>query len=270
MWRHPVTQENITALGKHGITVLPVGEGELACRASGPGRMLEPEEIAGLVLGALVPVQGPLTGKRIVISSGPTEEPLDPVRVITNRSSGRMGAALASAALLQGAEVVVVSGPALSPLPAGARIVPVRTALEMRDALVREFAQADVCIMAAAVSDFRAAVPRKKKIKRSIDGGITLALTANPDITALLGGRKGKKMLVGFALETSHDEASAKRKMKEKQCDLMVLNRVDQSLGRDDTRISIMSSEGGVEKFPVMAKTEAAGLIIQRIAGLLG
>jgi phosphopantothenoylcysteine decarboxylase/phosphopantothenate--cysteine ligase len=269
MWQNKVTQANIESIRKNGITILPVGEGELACSTSGPGRMLEPDRIAAIVLSIAPPPEGPLSGKRVLISSGPTIEPLDPVRVITNRSSGRMGAALASAALSQGARVTVVSGPALFPLPPGARVVPVTTALEMRDALLREFPKTDICILAAAVSDFRPVKYLREKIKRGAVGTISVTLQPNPDIAALLGKKRGKKILAGFALETSDNLTSAKRKMVEKGCDLMILNRLDESLGRDDTRITILNREGEVDKCPVMAKTEAANLIIRRIVARL-
>jgi phosphopantothenoylcysteine decarboxylase/phosphopantothenate--cysteine ligase len=181
-----------------------------------------------------------------------------------------MGVALARAALVQGAEVVVVSGPAREAFPPGVRVIKVTTALEMRDALEKEFNKADACIMAAAVSDFKPVVVHKEKIQRRGNGSITVRLEPNPDIAALLGRKKGKRVLVGFALETSADEASALRKMKEKRCDLMILNQADTSIGRDDTLITIVSDEGASDQLPVMKKSEAATLIVQRISARLG
>lgn len=268
MWENRVTRENVAALRKRGIKVLPVGEGELACGTSGPGRMLDVDTLAGYLLSR-PKVIGALKGKRVLISSGPTEEPLDPVRVITNRSSGKMGAALACAALAEGAKVTVVSGPARAALPLAARVVKVRTAAEMREAMLEKFPSADICIMAAAVSDFRPARTRQSKIRRVRDTGSTLKLEATPDILAELGRRKGYKFLVGFALETGSGKRSAKRKMIDKKCDMMVVNRAAESLGRDSTKITILDKDGGAEPCPVMDKTRAAALIVQRIAAHL-
>jgi phosphopantothenoylcysteine decarboxylase / phosphopantothenate---cysteine ligase len=268
MWENRATRENVAMLKKRGVTVLPVGEGELACGASGPGRMLDVETIVGLLLSQQ-PASGILKGKRVLISSGPTEEPLDPVRVITNRSSGKMGAALACAALMAGAKVTVVSGPARAALPPAARVVHVRTAVQMRKAMLKQFTSADVCIMAAAVSDFRPACARQSKIRRIEGKKNILELAANPDILAELGNRKGTKFLVGFALETGGGEQSAKQKMTGKKCDMMVLNRAGESLERDSTKITILNADGSVEPCPAMDKTRAAVLIIQRIAAHL-
>lgn len=266
MWENAATQENIRLLKERGVRVMPVGEGELACGTSGAGRMAELDEIAAFVIAPAVQL---FKGKNIVISSGPTEEPLDPVRVITNRSSGRMGAALAKAALRLGAEVVVVSGPAKVPLPAGVRVVGVRTAAEMRKAMLAEFDAADICIMAAAVSDFRPIEVSTSKMKRTGDKPVILALEANADILAELGRKKGEKFLVGFALETEEGEVRARGKMTEKGCDMMVLNRADESLSLDTTRITVLDPDGGSETPPIIGKDEAALFLMQRIAARL-
>lgn len=268
MWENRATRENIAALKKRGVTVLPVGEGELACGASGPGRMLEVETVADFVM-SMVPASGTLKGRRVLISSGPTEEPLDPVRMITNRSSGKMGAALARAALMEGAKVTVVTGPARAALPPGARIIKVRTAAQMRDAMQKEFAAADICIMAAAISDFRPVQTRLSKMRRVEGKKFAIEFEANPDILAGLGKRKGKKILVGFALETGNDVLSAKRKMIDKKCDMMIVNCAGESLNRDDTRITILDAGGNTETCPAMDKTLAAERIIQRITAHL-
>jgi phosphopantothenoylcysteine decarboxylase/phosphopantothenate--cysteine ligase len=269
MWENRATRENVAELKKRGVTVLPVGEGELACGASGAGRMLDIEKIADYIFSRAPASGGVLKGKRVLISSGPTEEPLDPVRMITNRSSGKMGAALAGAALAEGARVTVVSGPARVALPPLARIIKVRTAAEMRTAMLKIFPAADICIMAAAVSDFRPARPRRSKLRRAAHAKSVLELKATPDILAALGKRKGRKFLVGFALETGGGRTSAVRKMTGKQCDMMVLNRAGESLERDSTKITIFEAGGVIESFPVMAKTRAAALIIRRIAARL-
>ncbi|MDR0306416.1 MAG: bifunctional phosphopantothenoylcysteine decarboxylase/phosphopantothenate--cysteine ligase CoaBC [Chitinispirillales bacterium] len=280
MWENKATKANIAALGSRGISVLPVGTGPLACGTSGPGRMLEIEEIAkhllshsegkknGWQTGLRCDKQGvSLTGKRVLISSGPTEEPLDPVRVITNRSSGKMGAALAEAAIIMGAaRVTVVSGPASEPLPRGAEVIPVRTALEMQKALVEKFPSADLCIMAAAVSDYRPLNISESKLHRSEEEIFTLELAPNPDILAGLGASKSPcQFLAGFSLESGDEISRAEEKMKKKRCDMMVFNRADTALGGDSTAFTLLFKDGGKESFPVMGKLEAAQVILAKI-----
>jgi phosphopantothenoylcysteine decarboxylase/phosphopantothenate--cysteine ligase len=272
MWENGATRENIEALKKRGVRLLPVGEGELACGTSGEGRMIEVQEIVDYVLSILASEKNGaiFKGKNILISSGPTEEPIDPVRVITNRSSGKMGAALARAALMHGAAVTVVSGPALEPIPAGARVLSVTTAAQMRAAMAAEFDGADICIMAAAVSDFRPARFSASKIHRGEAQRLTLDLEVNEDIVAELGKRKGDKFLVGFALETDEGEESARRKLREKGCDMMILNRADESLGLATTRITILGADGSRKAYDAAQKTEAANIILLRIAARCG
>jgi phosphopantothenoylcysteine decarboxylase/phosphopantothenate--cysteine ligase len=270
MWENAATRENIRLLKQRGVKILPVGVGELACGTTGAGRMLEPDEIVDFVLAATGPESSLFSGNKILISSGPTEEPIDPVRVITNRSSGKMGTALARAALRLGAEVTVVSGPAEAPLPSGARVVNVRTAAEMRTAMVAEFANVDICIMAAAVGDFRPAQFSATKIKKTEGTQLVLVLEANPDILAELGAKKEKRFLVGFALETEDGAERAKSKMLEKGCDMMVLNYADESLSLDSTRIAVLDRNGESETRPVTGKDDAAEYIMQRIAATMG
>jgi len=312
MWANNATQANINTLAARGITVLPVETGELACGVSGPGRMLEIDEIGRRVLSwfgvenlssdnnlssgkslsnnelsgskqyrgdsfsdnrdnslcdnDLFGDSSLLKGKTVLISSGPTEEPLDPVRVITNRSSGKMGAALAKAALSMGARVVVVSGPAAEPLPAGAEVVPVGTAVEMEREMGERFGAADICVMAAAVSDYRPLNYSDAKIHRSDNENITIELTPNPDILADLGSIKSaRQFLVGFALESGHDIDRAAEKMRKKRCDMMVFNRVDVALGGDSTAITVIYSDDRREEFSVMGKDEAASIIFSKI-----
>jgi len=273
MWANRATQANISTLASRGVTVLPVEDGELACGVSGPGRMLGIDEIAGRVAafcgGKPLPVDDSLLvlkGKSVLISSGPTEEPIDPVRVITNRSSGKMGAALAKAALQAGARVAVVSGPASEPLPLGADVVPVRTAAEMEREMAKRFGGADICIMAAAVSDYRPVSPSGVKLHRSEGENVTLELTANPDIAAGLGASKTGQFLVGFSLESSDDVGRAAEKMARKGCDMMILNKVDAALGGDSTCFTVLFRDGRIVGFPVMDKAEAARIIIANIA----
>jgi phosphopantothenoylcysteine decarboxylase/phosphopantothenate--cysteine ligase len=268
MWLNAATQENVAILAKRGMIILPVGEGELACSTVGPGRMLEVEDIAAHILSKLH-AEPLLAGKRVLISLGPTEEPLDPVRMITNRSSGRMGAALAQSAIKFGAQVTMVSGPVSASLPA-AEVVKVRTASEMREAMLREFPAADICIMAAAVSDYRPIQVSASKIRRTEGKRLTIELEANPDILAELSRQKGRKIVVGFSLETGGDgQASTRRKMAEKGCDMMILNNADEALEADTTRITIFVGSK-TEKFSLQSKSEAADCIMRCIAGLAG
>jgi len=285
MWANKATQANIDTLASRGVTVLQVGEGELACGVRGAGRMAGTEEIIKRVVGVVDALRAgnvindnnavntdvlTLKGKNVLISSGPTEEPIDPVRVITNKSSGKMGAALAKAALSMGARVTVVSGPAAEPLPAGAEVVRVTTAAEMSAAMVARFASADICVMAAAVSDYRPVVSSSTKIHRSEKESITLELIQNTDILAALGSAKtSKQVLVGFSLESGDDIDRAELKMRKKGCDIMVFNRADSALGGDDTSITLLFAAGGREALSTMSKTEAAKLILEKIVGII-
>lgn len=266
MWQNQATQENLATLKRRGIKVLPVGEGELACGISGLGRMLEPEEIADWVLG---PQDWELLkDKHILISSGPTEEPIDPVRVITNRSSGKMGAALARIALRMGARVTVVTGPAREPLPVGAKIVAVQTARQMQEALLKEIDSAHVCIMAAAISDYRVAERAEKKIERKESGTLQLELVSNPDITESLTKASPSCMMVGFALETSEGYERPFEKMKRKGCSMMVVNRPEKALGTSDTEITLLYGNGKVDELGAMSKEIAAESILRKVAQL--
>ncbi|MCL2218695.1 MAG: bifunctional phosphopantothenoylcysteine decarboxylase/phosphopantothenate synthase [Chitinispirillia bacterium] len=299
MWANAATQSNVEALRGRGVNVLPVEDGELACGVSGPGRMLGIDKIASFVMSfpcgeplcsAGMPVDGglpagkslpvdkspavtpdSLKGKTVLISSGPTEEPIDPVRVITNRSSGKMGAALAGAALSAGARVVVVSGPASEPLPFGAEVISVRTASDMEAELVKRFVGADICIMAAAVSDYRPSAPSSTKLHRSESERLVLELVPNPDIAAKLGASKSSgQFLAGFSLESGDsDIVMAEEKMQRKNCDMMIFNKADVSLGGESTGFTILFKDGRKEVFPVTRKVDAARIIINNIAGCI-
>lgn len=258
MWRNAATQENIAILSSRGAVILPVGTGELACGDEGEGRMISPEEITSAV-ETMIARGKLLTGKKVLISSGPTEESIDPVRVITNRSSGKMGAALAEEALALGAEVTVVSGPASAPLPAGANIIPVRTTAEMESALQRHFSDADICIMAAAVGDYHPSNPSDEKIHRSGSEPLTLTLIPNSDILAGLGKCKHpRQILVGFALDSRNDEARAIEKMRKKHCDFMVCNVAATSLGTEDTKVTLLRRDGARRESGTVSKRDAA------------
>jgi len=267
MWKNKATQENIQTLVSRGALVLPVDFGELACGDSGEGRLLDLESIVDFVVAAKL--DRSLLGKKVLISSGPTAEPIDAVRVITNRSSGKMGAALAKSALMLGAEVCVVSGPSRASVPSGCRVISVTTALEMKNALEQEFENCDICIMAAAVGDFRPKEIIAGKKHRSTDPTFTIECIANPDIAAGLGAKKTKQFLVGFSLEpNTHDDRSAP-KMREKNCDMMISNCIDSSLETDTTRITILLNSNEAEPIQTCKKSEAAFIILNRIARCL-
>lgn len=272
MWEHPATKQNIALLQQRGYRVLPIGSGELACGDTGEGRMIEPENIAEAAIGCFTR-GGVLSGKRVLISSGPTEEALDPVRVFTNRSSGKMGAALAREALTMGADVTVVSGPAMTPLPAGATVIPVRTAAEMEAVLGKLFAEADICVMAAAVSDYRPEKVSPEKIRRGtgIGDNVTVRLVLNNDILAGLGRKKRPgQILVGFSLESDGTVERAREKMERKKCDFIVYNRVDQALGTGTISMTVLDRSGTSFTVGQSDKTEAARLLLERVAELSG
>lgn len=268
MWENPATCDNIATLKKRGVRVLPVLSGPLACGDEGEGRMISIETIAEFVLGANMPRC--FSSKRILIASGPTIEPLDPVRVITNRSSGKMGAALASAAMCMGAEVAVVSGPTEVDLPEGITVERVMTSKEMASALYSHFTDADVCIMTAAISDFRPRNYSDEKIKRIDKGVLSIEFVPNQDIAADLATKKKRQFLVCFSLETGDDEKRAAEKMIKKGCDMMVLNSVDTSLGKEMTEISILYPGETQKKINPMSKRECARVILRSIADRLG
>ena len=269
MWKNSATQENVKTCLQRQMVVLPVGYGELACGDEGAGRMAEVEDIVACVVQQWR--QGkPLSGKRVLISSGPTEEPIDPVRVITNRSSGKMGTALAFEALRLGAEVTVVSGPAVTPLPEGVTVIPVRTTTEMEKALHKNFSTADICIMAAAVCDYHPVQVSMEKLRREEKETLSLDLAANSDILAGLGAVKKEQLLVGFALESSDDRVRAEEKMRRKKCDIMVLNQVATALGSDATDITIIDVHGGSQCIKEVTKADAAKELFSYIEHFTG
>jgi phosphopantothenoylcysteine decarboxylase/phosphopantothenate--cysteine ligase len=268
MWKNSVTQENIVSLVNRGVRVLPVGVGELACGDEGPGRLIDLETIVDYTQSLNTPKY--FAHKKVLISSGPTAEPIDPVRVITNRSSGKMGAALARAAWLAGADVTVVSGPTSAALPAAVRVIRVTTALEMLDSLEKEFPHADVCIMAAAISDFRPHNVLIDKKHRGDASSWSLELVPNPDIAERLGKKKDKTFFVGFSLETDNDDARPLEKMIKKNCDMMIVNRADVALESDSSAARILFPDKPAENAALQGKNQLAALIIKRIATSMG
>ncbi len=270
MFMNPVVQENIGVLRKRGFTVLEPGQGGLACGTEGPGRLPEPAEI--LEQAKILLSEQDLSGCRILVSAGPTMEPIDPVRYITNRSSGKMGYALARAAARRGAEVVLVSGPTTLKAPTGVTFCPVRTAEEMRRLVFENRDGCDIVIKAAAVSDYRPREYAGQKIKKGAES-LSLELIKTPDILACLGETKATSpcILVGFAAETEDLFANAEKKLKAKNLDMIVANDVsrnDAGFETDTNLVKFIYRDGRVEDAPLMTKDEVADLVLDRARAL--
>jgi phosphopantothenoylcysteine decarboxylase / phosphopantothenate---cysteine ligase len=224
MWQHPATQANLAALQRRGHTIVEPGSGYLACGMTGPGRMAEPEEIV-LAVERAASRRRDLEGETVLVTAGPTQEPLDPVRYITNRSSGKMGYALGEAAAARGAHVILVSGPVHLAPPRGVEVINVNTAVEMREKVMENLAAAGIVIKAAAVADFHLSRVPDQKVKKTA-ARISLELDPTPDILAELGRKKGDYLLIGFAAETQNLQQEARRKLETKNCDMVVGNLV--------------------------------------------
>jgi phosphopantothenoylcysteine decarboxylase / phosphopantothenate---cysteine ligase len=265
MYENPILQENVRKLRRLGYHFIEPAEGYLACGYEGKGRLPEPEKILEEIRGLLK--KKDLVGEKLLITAGPNREPLDPVRYLSNRSSGKMGYALARAAIRRGAEVALISGPTELEPPAGARLTSVTTAAEMRHAVLEEFSGCTALIMAAAVSDYRPVDFARKKIKRG-KGPIELRLEPNPDILQEISARKNGKMLVGFAAETGELVANAAKKLKDKNLDMIVANNVSEAgAGFDvDTNVAtILDRDGTVRSLPLMSKDELAEQILDHL-----
>lgn len=268
MWQHPAVVANVALLRRRGVTVLEPGTGDLASGLRGPGRLPEVDTIVEALVGLLAGVRD-LTGDRVLVTAGPTREPIDPVRYISNRSSGKMGYALAAAALARGAEVTLVSGPTALTPPAGAGFVPVQTAEEMREAVLHHAAAATIVIKAAAVVDHRPKHPAASKIKGKAD--YTIELTANPDILAEVAARGTGAFIVGFAAETQNVAAYARAKLEGKGVDLLVANDVSQAgigFDADDNEVLLLDRWGGERRISKMAKTAVADAILGHVLAL--
>lgn len=226
MWQHPATQENLAILRKRGHTIVEPEEGMLACGMTGPGRLAEPGRIAHIVAGLLSQPQD-LEGETILITAGPTQEPLDPVRFISNRSSGKMGYALAEVAARRGAKVILVSGPVQLNDPSGVTVIRVHTAVEMRTAVMEHLPPATIIVKSAAVADYHLSRVPQQKMKKTATR-LSLELDPTPDILAELGQKKGDRLLIGFAAETENLAQSARQKLTSKNCDMVVGNLVGQ------------------------------------------
>jgi phosphopantothenoylcysteine decarboxylase / phosphopantothenate---cysteine ligase len=268
MYENVIVQENLRKLRRVGYHVIGPGEGYLACGYEGKGRLTDPEKISDEIERLLR--KKDLAGENFLITAGPSREPLDPVRYISNRSSGKMGYALARAALRRGATVALVSGPTALDPPPGARLIAVSTAGQMREAVLKEAPRSSAVIMAAAVADYHAAAPSSEKIKRGV-GAIELRLVPNPDILKELGENKDGKWLVGFAAETENLTANAQKKLRDKNLDMIIANDVtEEGSGFDgDTNVAtIIDRTGAVRSLPLMSKDDLADCIYDHYLSL--
>jgi phosphopantothenoylcysteine decarboxylase / phosphopantothenate---cysteine ligase len=270
MYQHVALQENLARLRDRGVHIVGPASGELASGLVGPGRLVEPPEILAAIEGLLQPSQD-LAGEAVLVTAGPTREALDPVRFISNRSSGKMGYAVAEAASRRGARVILVTGPTALPPPHGAEVVRVETAQEMYDAVLSRLDAATVVIKAAAVADYRPKRVAERKIKKD-ETVPEITLEPTPDILAEVGRRKGRRILVGFAAETEDLVANARKKLQRKNLDLMVANDLRQpgaGFDIDTNVVKILDAQGGVEEVPLQTKRSVGDRILDRVVELI-
>src|SRR5688572_18848224 len=268
MWEHPSVQANIRTLEARGVRIIQPETGRMACKTYGPGRLAAVEAIADYATD-LLHRKKDLEGKRILVTAGPTVEDIDPIRFITNRSSGKMGLAIARAAAERGASVTLVAGPSDVNFPG---IVRVRSTEEMRQAILSRFDDSDVVIKAAAPLDFRPRTVASRKIKKTSRAGASIDLELTPDILRELGAHKNGKILVGFAAETENLAENGKAKLKEKNLDLIVVNPAggpDSGFASDTNQASILDAAGRVQEIPKVSKAELAEVILDRVVDLL-
>jgi phosphopantothenoylcysteine decarboxylase/phosphopantothenate--cysteine ligase len=269
MWLHPATRQNVATLVERGHTIVEPEEGLLACGTVGPGRLAEPERIAEVVMRVLQP-RHDLEGDTVLVTAGPTQEPIDPVRFVSNRSSGKMGYAIAEAAAARGARVILISGPVNLADPPGAMVTRVETAAEMRAAVLDRLAEATIVVKAAAVADYYVPAPAGEKMKKT-GGAISLAFEPTPDILAEVGRRKGQRLLVGFAAETGNVAEEARRKLEAKNCDMVVGNRVGvdgTGFGADENEVVLVLRTGETIEVPRASKKAVAGRIFDELLKL--
>jgi phosphopantothenoylcysteine decarboxylase/phosphopantothenate--cysteine ligase len=274
MWTHPATQANVATLRERGVHFAGPVRGRMASGLEGEGRMMEPDETLGRVRWVLGR-EGPLAGRRVVVTAGPTWEPVDPVRFLSNPSSGRQGFALAQAALDRGAAVTLITGPTHLPTPVGAERVDVTTAQEMHDRVVSAVERADVLTMAAAVADYRPAATAPQKLKKG-ERELALRLVRTPDIISAVSARRAEtgapRVVVGFAAETQGLIENARAKLAAKDLDLIVANDVTApgaGFAAETNRVAILDREGGVEELPLMSKAAVAEAVLVHVVGLL-
>jgi phosphopantothenoylcysteine decarboxylase / phosphopantothenate---cysteine ligase len=272
MWNHPATQDNVAVLARRSARIVGPMEGTLAGGDSGVGRLADEHEILTAVIEAATKAAGPLAGRRIVVTAGGTREPIDPVRYLGNRSSGKMGYALAAEAARRGAIVDLVSAPAHLDPPPGVTIHHAETAIEMRDVVLPLAERGEVIVKAAAVADFRPATYRSQKITKDAGDFTEIAIVRTPDILAELGANKGNRILVGFAAETDREEERGRTKLRRKGLDLIVVNRIDAAdsgFGVDVNRALILGADGTTIDVPLMTKAALASVILDQVEGLL-
>jgi phosphopantothenoylcysteine decarboxylase / phosphopantothenate---cysteine ligase len=274
MWLHAATQRNLRTLRTDGIQIIGPNEGDMACGEFGPGRMAEPGEILLAIEALLSPAAKPLVGRKVLVTAGPTREPIDPVRYISNQSSGKQGYAIAAAAQAFGADVTLITGPTALSMPLGVAVVKVETAQDMLKAC-EDALPCDVAIFAAAVADWRISHAADEKIKKAADGSTpTLSFVENSDILKTIAARKSKRpaVVVGFAAETENVIAHAQAKLAKKNCDLIVANDVSAEnniFGGEANRVHLVSADG-VEDWPKLSKAEVAVRLMQHVVTLLG
>jgi len=276
MYSHPATQKNLQILEKRGVTILGPAAGHLASGMLGKGRMLESDQLLGH-LRVFLGKDGLLKGKSVVVTAGGTQEPIDPVRVLSNKSSGKQGFALAQAAVDQGAEVTLISSPVCLTPPVGVSKIEVRTAEQMAAAVLKETENTDLLIMAAAVADYKPAQEMNRKVKKDQGGLSVINLETTEDILGELAQRKksvgiGPRLTIGFAAETENLLENASSKLKKKELDLVVANdvsRKDSGFGSDKNQVTLIWKDGRTEELPLMEKSEVSDIIIQESAKLL-
>ena len=270
MWGSFAVKQNVEKLKKAGYQFIGPDEGDLACEVIGQGRLTAVEDILERIEELLT--EKDMGGKGVLITAGPTHEPIDPVRFITNRSSGRMGFALAKMARRRGADVTLISGPTHLPVPRGnVRFISVGTASEMREAVLEHYKECSVIIKAAAVSDYHPKFVSDQKLKK-LNAHASLELERNPDIIGEIGSLKGNRVLVGFAAETTDLTANARKKLEEKHLDLIVANdvsRSDSGFATETNKVVIINSRGKVDPLPLMSKEEVANIILERVLAIL-
>lgn len=268
MYAHPATQEHLATLARRGATIMQPGEGRLASGATGVGRLPEVPEIVAAIK-RLLGKNGPLAGKKVVVTAGGTQEPLDPVRFLGNGSSGKMGYAIAEEAANSGATVTLITGVASAQPPYGVRLLRVRTAREMQAAVQSSVADADALVMAAAVADYAPAQVSEQKIKKG-DANLTIELQRNPDILADLAALDLPRLVrVGFAAETEHLLENAQSKLHKKKLDLIIANDAVASIGQDSSVLLFVNRDGTTEQLPPLPKEDSARLIVEKVARLV-
>ncbi|MFT8317183.1 MAG: bifunctional phosphopantothenoylcysteine decarboxylase/phosphopantothenate--cysteine ligase CoaBC [Sporolactobacillus sp.] len=275
MYQHPALQKNIETLKSYGYRMIGPDQGRLACGWTGKGRMAEPAAIFSDLQAyftedstALDQSQR-LKGKRIVVTAGPTREAIDPIRFFSNLSTGKMGYAIAAAAVAQGADVTLISGPVQLAAPANLQTIQVTSACEMREAVLRLYTDADAVIQTAAVADYRPETVSEEKIKKK-DGPLLVKMVRNPDILRELGEKKGSQILIGFAAETEHLLENGRKKLEEKHLDLLVANLAADSFGNDSNKVTFVYADGRTEAQIKMAKEKLAAKICRTLGELLG